>query len=487
MTIQETPFIPEGPQPLVRETPEASPYPLEALGPMRPAVEAIAEVTEAPVALCAASVLAAAALGAQGLRDVQTLGGPRPASLFLLTVAESGERKSTSDKMAMRGVRDFEAELALDYGDARETWVREHAIWEKRRTAILRGSDENPASTRADLEALGREPEPPLRPTIVAMSATMEGIVKHLPELRASLGIMTDEGGLLIGGHSMRAESKLNTLATLAAMWDGAPLDRWRAGDGIARHVGRRFSAHILIQPSAVEDFINDPLANGQGLMARFLICQPTSRIGTRLRLAEVPAATTEVDRLAHHLQRLLSRPLALADGRRNELAPPILTLAPDARVVLTMFAREVEKAQAAGGHFEDCRAMASKIAEQAARLAGVMTLFADQEAMTITAETMADATTIATFYAREAARLKEAAVVPPHVADAERMRRWLLTSWGEGFISAGIAAQRGPFKLTERTRKALQLLASYGWLIEANGAEVDGRPRREAWRVVRS
>jgi hypothetical protein len=177
---------------------------------------------------------------------------------------------------------------------------------------------------------------------------------------------------------------------------------------------------------------------------------------------------------------------LPLADDKRNELAPPILPMTQEARAVLTAFAREVEKAQAPGGYFEDARAFASKTAEHAARLAAVLTIYANPDAPEVTGETMAGATEIATFYANEAARLADAAIVPPEVADAERMRLWLLGSWGEDFISARAAAQRGPFKITDRTRKALKRLEDHRWLIEANGAAVEGKPRREAWRIVR-
>ena len=111
-----TPFEPEGPTPLLREMPEAAPFPVDALGVLAPATMGIASATEAPVAMCAASILAAASLAVQGLRDAQTLNGSAPASLFLLTVAESGERKSTADRLAMKGVRDYEAELRMNYG-----------------------------------------------------------------------------------------------------------------------------------------------------------------------------------------------------------------------------------------------------------------------------------------------------------------------------------------------------------------------------------
>lgn len=480
------PFTPEGPTPLIRDMPEAGPYPVAALGPLREPAEAIAAATEAPVAMCAASVLASAALAAQGHRDAETLNGTAPASLFLLTVAESGERKSTADRLAMKGVRNFEADLRTDYDIERDLWRDAHELWKASRAKIVGDKKSDSAAKRADLKALGPEPPAPLKPHIVASAPTIEGITKHLPVLRASLGIMTEEGGALIGGHSMKAENRLAACASFSAMWDGSPLDRWRAGDGVEAYTGRRFSAHIMVQPVAAEALLSDPMANGQGLLARFLTCRPASRIGTRLRMERDAQADAAIARFAARIRSLLSRDLPLADGRRNELAPPVLPMSREARDVLTAFAREVEKAQAPGGPFEDARAFASKTAEHAARLATVLTIYADPDAPEVAGETMAGATEIATFYANEAARLADAAIVPPEVADAERMRLWLLNSWGEPCISAGIAAQRGPFKVTDRARKALQRLQAHGWLIEDNGAEVAGKSRKEAWRIVR-
>jgi len=40
-SMQGTPYKPEGPQPLVREIPAAEIYPVETLGPLRGAVEAV--------------------------------------------------------------------------------------------------------------------------------------------------------------------------------------------------------------------------------------------------------------------------------------------------------------------------------------------------------------------------------------------------------------------------------------------------------------
>lgn len=173
------------------------------------------------------------------------------------------------------------------------------------------------------------------------------------------------------------------------------------------------------MQPVAAEALLSDPMANGQGLLARFLTCRPASRIGTRLRMEQDATAEAEIASFAARIRTLLSRDLSLVDGMRNELAPPVLPLSEEARAVLTAFAREVEKAQGPGGPFEDVRAFASKTAEHAARLAAVLTIYGNPDTPEVPGETMAGATEIATFYANEAARLVDAAIVPPEKAGA--------------------------------------------------------------------
>ena len=86
----------------------------------------------------------------------------------------------------------------------RDLWRDTHEVWKADRAKILADKKADSASKRADLKTLGPDPPAPLRPHIVASAPTIEGIVKHLPELRASLGIMSEEGGALIGGHAMR-------------------------------------------------------------------------------------------------------------------------------------------------------------------------------------------------------------------------------------------------------------------------------------------
>src|SRR3954453_13276654 len=99
--------------PLFPTSPAAQSYPADALGPMLSrAALAIARKVQVPEAIAAQSVLAAAALAAQAHADVVLpYGQARPLSLYVVTVAASGDRKSTADNEALWPVRKHEKAL----------------------------------------------------------------------------------------------------------------------------------------------------------------------------------------------------------------------------------------------------------------------------------------------------------------------------------------------------------------------------------------
>jgi putative DNA primase/helicase len=89
---------------------DPEPYPLDAMpDTIRAAVEEVQGFTKAPVPLVASSALAALSLTIQAHADAkraEKLTGP--VSLFLLTIADSGERKSTCDGFFTKAIRDYE-------------------------------------------------------------------------------------------------------------------------------------------------------------------------------------------------------------------------------------------------------------------------------------------------------------------------------------------------------------------------------------------
>ena len=109
------------------------------------------------------SVLDAAALGVQGHADVVLPIGPgqaRPVSLYLGSIAASGERKSSSDAEAMWPIRQREAALRTGYDSDFLRYANDQAAYEQARKAAEKTGKGNREETRAGLNALGPAPVP---------------------------------------------------------------------------------------------------------------------------------------------------------------------------------------------------------------------------------------------------------------------------------------------------------------------------------------
>lgn len=207
-----------------------APHPVQALGPPAPAVLTVRGATQAPAAIPAASALAVASLAVQGFADVETLRGLRPLSHSLLTVAASGERKSSCDAPLMAALRTFEKEQARARRDAFRSWQNAHARWKGERDRILqeakKGKGEKRAAARADLDALGPALAAPPSTDRTCTEPTFQGLTRLFAEGQPSLGIFSDEGGQFPGGHGMNADTRQRTLDAFDDLWQGNPRSR---------------------------------------------------------------------------------------------------------------------------------------------------------------------------------------------------------------------------------------------------------------------
>jgi putative DNA primase/helicase len=209
------------------------PYPLDAIPEtLREAVEEVRDFTKAPIPLVASSALAALSLAAQAHADVkraEKLQGP--AGLFLMTVADSGERKSTCDGFFMQAIRDYEAEQA----EAAKPLIKDHKAvldaWEAKRGGIkekIRQLSKGGKPAREQEESLRDlehdEPEPPRVPRLIYGDATLEALKWNLAKGWPSGGVVSSEAGLVFGAHGMGKDSVMRNLATLNQLWDGADI-----------------------------------------------------------------------------------------------------------------------------------------------------------------------------------------------------------------------------------------------------------------------
>lgn len=463
------------PTPLVRPLAPPEPFPLDALGPvLAPAARAIAEIVQVPDALAANSVLAAAALCAQAHADVQTLGGARPLSLYVLTIAQSGDRKTATDDVALKPVKDHVRRAVLTYQTAQAEWERAREGVKLQRDAARKRA-KNSGSTddyTAELREIAEEP-PPRKPWIVCGDPTSEGLMRSLAEGQYSQGVFSDEGGQFIGGHSMSDDTELRCIAMLSRAWQGAPLDRVRATDN--EHVilyGRRLGMHLLVQPDVAARMLGKSLYRSQGFLSRWLLAAPTSLAGTRLHNPALPAP--EDDNRIRKYWTALDQLLQLAPNEDREIGglnPPSLLLSPEARALLVAAYNEIEGAQAAEGPLDDVREFASKAAEHACRIAGTLTLVADPAAHAVTAEAMANALRLVAHYVGEYQRLIGAACLPVEIAAAQKLLEWIRAKRLRT-VTARQIMRLGPNSIrhADAAKGALKVLVEHGWLATRDG-----------------
>src|SRR5262249_10611256 len=242
--------------------------------------------------MCGQSVLATSTLAVQAHADVELpTGKTRPLTNFYASVAETGERKTGVDEEALWPIRKREAILREKYDAQRLSYENHKLAWEKARDTAIK--DKNVRGDRARLKAaldkLGPPPIPPLEPILTSGEPTYEGLCKLLALSWPSVGIFSDEGGQFIGGHGMTDEAKLRTAAGLSHLWDGKPIKRVRATDGVMILHGRRVAMHLMAQRDVMAILLSDHLLAGQVLLSRFLVTAPDAAGGTRMWREPLP------------------------------------------------------------------------------------------------------------------------------------------------------------------------------------------------------
>ncbi|MFD0980677.1 YfjI family protein [Tropicimonas aquimaris] len=481
----------DAPTPLIKPLPQATEVPIADLGPLIEPLKAIETLTQAPFAIILNAVLGSISVVAQPHANVRTLAGSTsPISLFCLSIARSGERKTQVDSLATAPIREYEAPRMIRYQRDWQSYEEQlrsgHAPGDS--GAVIEDPDQEDRPCR-DVS------EPPVSPQILFEDTTIEGKIKHFQNGRPSTGIFTDEGGIIFGGYSMNATNKDKTAALLSKLWDGKALKKNTAGGQPIFLPNRRVSAHIAVQPAIARKLLSDETLQDQGIFARYLLAFPDTKQGQRfirMDMATIDArrkAEACLEAFGKRLTALLERKLPTVDGDALQLKPRTLEMEDAAFQDLRDFYNVTEEAQQDGERFADIRAHASKAPEQAARIAGVIALFEDPDATVVSRRQMSVAITLANFYLEEALRVLVTGTVPKNVEEAETLRLWLRDKWDEEFIDVSAACNRGPGSLrtADRIKRLFAVLEEFGWLQRVTGVHlVMGRRSRSAFRVIR-
>jgi hypothetical protein len=466
----------DDPQPLMRALPPAEPFPLDALGDLAPAAQAICDLVQSPIEMCASAVLASTSFAISAHIDVLLpTGETKPASCWFWCVAESGERKTATDDRAFAAQKQREAQLRAQQEIELKAYEVRHKLWEAQAKSIEKQfKDPGAAGSQAhrmELEKLGPEPEKPLNALIMSSEFTFEGMVRCLNLGQPIYGIIGAEGGQFLGGHGMTEESKLRTVTGLSAAWDGEAIKRVRAAETVILP-GRRVGMHLMIQPRVAAVALNDAMLNSQGFLSRLLVCAPKGLIGTRLHKPAPPQAQGILDHYTQHILAILERPPPLTKDRRNELAPRTIVLSADAKALYWAFVNETEETMGPSKENEGIKPLTAKLPEHSVRLAAAIAAYRDINLTELSCEDFMYGVRLANYYATEAKRISGAGCADPELTkklgDAQVLLDWLLDAWDKPTITARDIYRLGPNAIRERetTLALAEVLVAHGWLV---------------------
>ncbi len=458
------------PQELVAEV-QPDDYPLDALpASILAAVQEVQGFTRAPLPLVASAALSAISAAVQGLYDIKRadrLTGP--CSLFLLTIAESGERKTTADGFFTKALRDFEAEQAEAAKPAIKAYKSDMAAWEAEKSGLqdairqaARKGESTANLTAAMRDLVNDEPQPPRVPRLLYGDTTPEGLTWELSKTWPTGAVVSSEAGTVFGSHGMGAESMTRNLSTLNLLWDGKDIPITRRKEGGSFTVrGARLTMALQVQELTLRQFFERTagLARGIGFLARFLIAWPASTQGTRFFQA-APEQWPALASFNRRMTEILRADLPMNDA--GELEPVLLGFTPEAFEAWRAFHDAIEGGLCIGGELSDVRDVGSKAAENAARVALLFHVF-EGKAGAVGLESFNGAARIVAWHLSEARRFLGEFSLPPDVADAARLDAWLLaycTQHATREVSRKTAQRCGPLRDGAALDAALHALA---------------------------
>lgn len=421
------------PQPLTAKI-EAEPYPIEALpDTIRKAVEEVIDFVKAPVPLAASSAIAAVSLVTQALYDVERASKLNsPVGLFMLTIAGSGERKSTCDSFFTRQIRDYETAQAEAAKPAIKDYNAAVEIWEAKRGGIkdkirqeAKGGNLTAQLERELYELTHDEPEAPKVPRLMYGDVTPEELAYKLANVWPSGGVVSAEAGVVFGSHGMGKDSVVRNLARLNVLWDGGDLqiDR-RTTESFTVH-GGRLTVGLQVQEETLNSFLaqSGALARGTGFLARFLVAWPESTQGERL-FTESPANWPCLSAFNRRIGEMLNQAVPIDEN--GSLTPQMLTLTPEAKAAWIGYHDAIEGELASGGALYDVKDVASKSADNATRLAALLHVF-EGGMGAVSADAFERASQIAIWHLSESRRFFGELALPAEMADAVRLDKWLI------------------------------------------------------------
>jgi putative DNA primase/helicase len=250
-------------------------------------------------------------------------------------------------------------------------------------------------------------------------------------------------------------------MGLLNVLWDGGSLSIGRRTSESFTVNGARLTVALQIQEATLKAFFerSGGLARGTGFLARFLVAWPESTQGYR-PFTDPPDTWPKLAAFHRRIAEILNTPAPL--NQQGCLEPAMLTLSPEAKQAWIAFYDALEGELRSGGELYDVRDVASKTADNAARLAALFHVFTHGMGGRVGEECFEGASQIAAWHLSEARRFFGELALPVELANAVRLDAWLI-EYGRrertNIVPRREAQRSGPVRDKDALKQALQEL----------------------------
>lgn len=383
-------------------------FPLNAFpSELRNVILDIEELTQAPIPLIASSVISAISLSCQNLINVKINEKMKtPVSLFLFVIANSGERKTTVDRIVMELFYQHDKNSLHKSNENKENYSIEFKIWETKEKAILGVIKKKTAKGQpTELESqLLRELqiEKPILPKcnrLIYNNTTPEALQFTMYNHSPNIGLIADEGANILDRQVMKDLSFINS------MWDGVSFHVERKTAQSFTIEDGRITLSMMVQKKPFDLYLKrqGEKARGSGFFARCLPVFIDEKLTTQGERFIKPYLNEPryLNCFHQRISELLNQ--NNADKKCGERMN--LSLEPEAQYEWNKIYNDIESSIHPDGKYANMNDFASKLPNNVARLSALLSYFTEGNS-TIRKEYVESAWLLCEWYMEQAINL---------------------------------------------------------------------------------
>lgn len=349
-------------------------------------MQALKEVNNVPEEMAIQAILGTVNFATQSLYNVDPVffgGAIIPTTDYFIALAPTAGMKSTIYKMLDHGIKRFEEDEKIRYGQEIQNYKLASAVWDKEYEKLMKSMKVEDLQDKDRFDALvsslGPQPQKPTSFKYRLSTGTRNGLIDFLDNVPHG-GMSSSEAGEFFNGHAFQ-DGKNNSkgfemITTLTNLWDGAPVERVTGVDTKIIQ-NRRFTMLFLLQKAMAKDWLGNKVYSEQGFVHRLLITHCDYWEVPEMDRARIPQLRASQNKLASFHDRiyeLLKNQRQFKLESKLELDLPTITMTDSAIDKLASFDNLIKREQTTT--YGEYQGFVARLFEHTVRLAATVAIF---------------------------------------------------------------------------------------------------------------